>query len=534
MILKNTYQKFKDLMTLTVKIGLSSVLIFNVINCSGASTDLADDIIDGIGGGVSVDGGSNTNLGGSILPGTSGMLKAADGSPIAGASIALTSKNGGASYLKKQLKNKNGKFIPLFNMKDKNGNECEDITGGIDGNILARTCSDDKGTYSFTAENLPCNETISLHAKKGSFYISADVTLKCYDDSYYYPKEDVVEIGDITFEPNCVVDRSVLNPKSTDSENKDDQEEVAVKDRVEADGCKFDIAKMAVVTGAYDEIENVLAKLGFASINEYGALDKNQPMHFTLVDGNHSLDDANYDNLIDFLSDYEKLKKFDIVFINCGSSYESIQSNPEVIANLQQYVETGGKLYVTDWSYGFLENTYPSFMNFANGGHDPLTAESHGAAKVGSGGISVEANVNDSVLQKWLGNVTVNDGSVGEDCYYLGADKTNAKLGALNANGTISIADFLGAWAQMEGEHIGYEGQSKVWITAENVNVYNGYYDYSDDVYEQTVQERMPLTVTQEKGEGRILYSSYHTAHSCLTKGFWPQERVLQYLVFEL
>lgn len=47
---------------------------------------------------------------------------------------------------------------------------------------------------------------------------------------------------------------------------------------------------------------------------------------------------------------------------------------------------------------------------------------------------------------------------------------------------------------------------------------------------------RRPLTVTFDVGTqgGRVLYTSYHTASACPTTGFWPQERVLEYLIFEL
>ena len=196
-------------------------------------------------------------------------------------------------------------------------------------------------------------------------------------------------------------------------------------------------------------------------------------------------------------------------------------TNPDVVANLQAYVENGGKLYVTDWSYGFLEQSFSDFMNFSDGGDDHDHAEDHNAAKDGVGGINVDASVNNDVLAAWLDNVTVNDGSIEDDCSFLDENLINARLGARNADGTMTIGDFLGSWVVMEGEHDGLEGQTDIWLSGD-VSAFGG------DIVDA------PLTATQDRGDGRILYSSYHTAHSCPTTGFWPQERVLQYLVFEL
>jgi hypothetical protein len=87
---------------------------------------------------------------------------------------------------------------------------------------------------------------------------------------------------------------------------------------------------------------------------------------------------------------------------------------------------------------------------------------------------------------------------------------------------TITIGDFLTGWVVMDGAHTGVDIDPKIWITGPVSYTGSG----------GTVDE--PLTVTREEGDGRILYTSYHTAHSCPTTGFWPQERILQYLVFKL
>lgn len=440
---------------------------------------------------------------------TTGTLTSADGSAIAGASVALTRANtallakGLVKSTAQNLTNDKGQYRPLFQITDEDGETCDDISETLSGTVLATDCTSSDGAYDLSGE-IPCGEALTFSAKKGSFFLSLSVTLSCASD------EDSVALDDIAFDDDCGVGSETG--------------QALVKGKpaftVDAESCSFDIARMAVVTGTYDEIENVLAKLGFGEVDEYGELDKSESFDFTLIDGNDSLDE-DFEDFDDFISDIENLNEYDIVFINCGNSNEDLLSDSEVVSRLQQYIDEGGKLYVTDWSYDFLESPFPSFLNFLAGGDDPDTAETHNHAQSGTGGITVDADVANDMMAAWLDSVTVNGGTIEEDCYGLSEEDINARIGARNDDGTVTIGDFLGAWAVIEGMHDGFADVTDLWISGD-ISHSGG--DLSD----------APLTATKDIGEGRILYSSYHTAHSCPTQGFWPQERILQYLVFEL
>jgi len=71
------------------------------------------------------------------------------------------------------------------------------------------------------------------------------------------------------------------------------------------------VEELVVVTGLFDSIENVLAKIGLGDVNEFGQLVLGSET-FTLVDGTGALDDADYPNFLDFMGDpanYEDVVK---------------------------------------------------------------------------------------------------------------------------------------------------------------------------------------------------------------------------------
>lgn len=465
--------------------------------------------------------------------GTTGALTADDGTPISGAAVALSlSSDDSLALTRDNLRNENGRFIPLPQLTDDDGVTCDDISTVVDGTVLATDCTGSDGRYELTAADIPCGTPVTFTAIKGSFYVRLNLTLSC-SDSDSDSEDRVVEVDDIELDDDCGLaesDDSSDDDTSDDSrdDDSDDTELSLVTSHpaytTDDDSCSFDIPEIAVVTGAYDEIENVLAKLGYGYTDEYGQLDRSRDYDFDLVDGTgfgNSSDTVM--SVSELLSDSDNLDDYDIVFINCGTSYESLMTDPDIMANLQEYVEDGGKLYVTDLSYDYIEQAFPDFMDFYGSlSGDSSNAEAMGAAEYGRSGISTEADVSNATMADWLDEVTVNDGDIEtSDCWNLQESEINGRTGARNADGTITIGDFLSGWSMMRETYDDVSPASTVWISG-SVLMTSG------------LVEDMPLTVTKDHGDGRILYSSYHTAHSCPTPGFWPQERVLQYLVFEL
>jgi hypothetical protein len=526
------------------------LITFSFTNCIPSASEVAEQLAEKIQG----------------LGGTTGQLNSADGSPLSGAFVAISKASsdaestdsdtmalgrraGGRGVLGlvrsegalSHLVNEKGQFAKFEALTDDEGEICEDISSALDG-VIATDCTGSDGTYQITADELPCDEELTLTAKKGSFVLTVNITLSCTDsdeDGEY--TDEIVELEDFEFDEDCGFD--VADEEDIDSEEESsggygyvdaptygDVETSsygsipmnATKARysMDSDACHFEEARMAVVTGHYDEIQNVLAKLGFGFTDETGRLDANEEYDFTIIDGTDELDDEEFMNVDEFLSDIDNLNEYDIVFFNCGNDEDELSQDPEVLANLQQYVEEGGKIYATDWSFNFVEDPFPSFIDFYNDEDDAETAEDHHTAKIGLGGTTIDADVENADLADWLDNVAVNDGAIEEDCYILDEEAVDAKDGARNDDGTVTIGDFLGGWVVINGEHAGYEGESEIWI--------EGIVETSEGVADK------PLTMTKDVGSGRLLYSSYHTAHDCPTQGFWAQERILQYLVFEL
>lgn len=277
-----------------------------------------------------------------------------------------------------------------------------------------------------------------------------------------------------------------------------------------------DFTDIAVVTGTFDAIEDVLAKLGFGSVNGAGHLELGSET-FTLYDGDNSLD-STYDDFHDVLLNPAQLDQHDIIFINCdefGLGNELSIDATTKLSNLRGYVENGGKLYVTDLSYDYVEQAFPEFVDFFGGLDSGSIPETPGAAEFGLTPSDSNAVVNDSALAAWLDEVAVNTGNPDSNCFNTTAD---GKTGARNEDGSIYVADLLGGWVLVDSEEADAPSDITEWIIGTDL--------------EGAVQR--PLTVTFDLNFGRVLFTSYHTALSCPSNGFWPQERVLQFLVFEL
>jgi hypothetical protein len=279
-------------------------------------------------------------------------------------------------------------------------------------------------------------------------------------------------------------------------------------------GSGIDGAKIAVVTGAFDRMEDVLAKLGYGTIDSNGNLTLDTEI-FTLINGAGHLP-SKYKTFENLLNGTVDITQFDIVFLNCGPGSEDMLTQTVVRSRLRSYVEGGGKIFATDQSYDFVEQVFPEVMKFEGDPDDAFTPGARNAAELGTKGDTVEATINDTTMKNWLSGVKVNSGTTLEACN-RSALLVNGTTGALNTDGTIHIGDLGDAWAEMHSAHTGQNPTT--WIEGNIESL-----------------DHRPLTVTMSIGTkgGKVLFTSYHTAESCPSAGFWPQERVLQYLVFEM
>jgi hypothetical protein len=109
-----------------------------------------------------------------------------------------------------------------------------------------------------------------------------------------------------------------------------------------------DIPAIAVVSGEYDDIGAILTELGIP-YDSYDGLS---------IDGR------------DLLTDPSALGEYDIVFLNCGLSYDYMSEDDftTIAANLEDFADDGGSLYASDWAYYLVERTWPDLVEFMGDG----------------------------------------------------------------------------------------------------------------------------------------------------------------------
>ncbi len=472
------------------------------------------------GGGSASSGGSGLGSGTQSITGT--VLAPNGTDPVAGATISIPSSSTSISLPASLPASANGTAKTVSVTCSGATVTCSDPAS----TALVSTCSCADGTFSLDVSGLTTSQrsaASTLNIEKGD--LSKSVSLSCTDSA-------------------CTIAATDTTLPSTGT----------------------GALSIAVVTGQYDDIQDVLAKLGFGDLDSTtNKLDVGTE-DFTIFRGGDSELDAElaaistdtYKTSTQLFSDLTLMNTFDIIFINCGAdelstlsasvsdttqslkhvSHEEYHAmmqkslgakstlDSTLISNLQSYVNAGGKLYVTDLAFNYIEQPFPEVMDFAgNSDEDSTTAESNDfETEIGTSGIVSDATVSNATMKTWLSGRTSNTINDTSNSPNLGFCDTTAggNSTSLNSDGTtIRIGDFLSGWAVMENA---YDSTTTVWL--------EGPVTFSA----QSTAVTRPLTITRAIGSngGEVLYSSYHSAHSCATSGFWPQERVLQYLVFEV
>lgn len=146
---------------------------------------------------------------------------------------------------------------------------------------------------------------------------------------------------------------------------------------------------VAVISGDYDNFVDVLGQLGITN--------------YTIVEGRTGSD------LVQFLSDTAGLALFDAIFFAGGHIEEDVIYDTDGTATAQveavtravyDYVNGGGLLYASDWSYDILEACWPNKVDFL--GEDGVPD----AAQVGEID-AVAASITDGDMESEIGQDTV-------------------------------------------------------------------------------------------------------------------------------
>lgn len=215
------------------------------------------------------------------------------------------------------------------------------------------------------------------------------------------------------------------------------------------DQCQLEApdVRIAVVTGAYDRVQDVLTDIGVDAAN------------VTLFDGGMGFGST---WTADLLEDYATLSQFDIVFLNCGLDdgdfLTPLLANDVAVDNIRQFVTNGGSVYASDWAYSVVERAWADSIDFV--GND----NGLGSSKKGATTNVLQGTIVDPTLSAQMGSSTI-------ELHYP-----------------------LGAWVPMQA-------------VAASVQVYiRGDAPLEDG----TSLANVPHTVGFNAGAGRVIYTSFH------------------------
>lgn len=362
------------------------------------------------------------------------------------------------------------------------------------------TCSGADGQFSFEVVDLPPGSR--LHARKGAWSLTYTLALNGANPG---------QLGAVAFDNDTAAGA----------------------------------ARIAVVTGSFDRIEDLLAKMGMGEIDTSGmgarsvtlAHNGHQHSHsptvrnsllatpasiedcaiiedpaefcdclqqelgedfpcdihdggglqlgtetFDLYDGDGALP-ASYPGVTDLFASHNGQPRLFSYDIVYVNCGADLPDNANWQSILQQFVAEGGVLYATDWASEWVE----AF----NGDVAP-------ALTSGETLDTLNATVVDAALANWLGNVTC----AGGDC--------------LNGN-SVTLAGFLGGWHLLKPLD---ETNVTPLVRA----------DVAAHGFPGETQALM--TYQFSHGDGQVIYSAYHTEPMSHADGYLPQERILEYLFF--
>ena len=160
-------------------------------------------------------------------------------------------------------------------------------------------------------------------------------------------------------------------------------------------------ARLCVITGDWDTIEQTLTDLGF----EFEL--------FELYDGWCDSFEGGCEwwgaPAHRLLEDLTKMQDHcDVLFVDCGEAHcELLNGTPQVAGNVRGFVEQGGSLYASDFAYCYGEAAWPEAIDFYGADEQCSMGDSGGPIQM-PGNTTVEAIINDQDLAGILGKSNFN------------------------------------------------------------------------------------------------------------------------------
>jgi hypothetical protein len=266
-----------------------------------------------------------------------------------------------------------------------------------------------------------------------------------------------------------------------------------------ASGTDVSFPKILVATNVNDDIGTVLTRIG---ITEFDTMDGCRSASSSAAIAACPLGQL--------LADPTRIAAYNIILLPCGSlgDFHTWQYlPPSVTSTLQGFLQAGGRLYASDLSYGVIQRPFPDAMTFAGG--TTLSQNGYDPADMGIGGArtsprSYEGIIDDPDLLAWMHG-----------------------RGALLPNNHVQLTEFLNPWGAVDTAG----PTATTWVHAS--------VPWRDPTGTVIPDADHPLTLEAQyrgmdgMGCGRVVFTSYHTT-SVTTGALTPQERVLEWLLFEL
>lgn len=270
------------------------------------------------------------------------------------------------------------------------------------------------------------------------------------------------------------------------------------------------IPRIAIGDGSFDRLEDALAKFG---LGDTSIMD----MEERLVPGTEPFDlydngrDPTQDGLTsqgtfgELVADPERLAQYHIIFLPCsGEEYLDVLDDEQNVQNIRDWVEAGGRWYVSDWSNEWLIRIFPEYQRLHDDGFG-----------TDLGSYDALANILDEGLLKWLeaipeGLRDINP--LNDESHPTLSDLPNV-MTVDNWSAVVAAPQVLVEDENGQKVNVGH----KVWLEGDGLGL---------GVH--------PLTVTGQFGCGKIQFTSYHTAEFFDYVGLSPQELVLIYTILEI
>ncbi|HEY3352599.1 MAG TPA: hypothetical protein VGQ83_05090 [Polyangia bacterium] len=292
-------------------------------------------------------------------------------------------------------------------------------------------------------------------------------------------------------------------------------EDTTLPSRNSSDG-NDTIPKIALLSGSYDKLEGLFAKIGLADMSG-DTVQWSDNTQFDVYSNGGSMPPAgsarNKGTALSLLSSLEKMKQYHMIFVPCSSEADSIVSNATVKQNVKDYVKLGGKYYVADWSYDYLRQVYRTrddgpIVHFAGSGD----GDTLGSANAVSSSFDSQGHAVDQDLFKWL----------------------NAQQQGWGGDSLVLKENWDWIMSLEEG-YVGDDPENGPQYRKADVIV-EGPHDGNSSWKSLPPSEIYPLTIGFQSGCGRVLYTTYHTVGEMGAghTGLEVQERILIYLIMEI